>query len=84
MTDDELVYHYTKNFLLEIMAVCWANGQRELHVGAMMRIMGIDDATACKHDEERVVIDEDFAAILQNTSIGAALLPKIPKGTPIH
>ena len=57
---DDKVYHYAKNMLLEIMAVLYVNGRRTMHVGAAMRLMGVDDETASQHDEERIEIEENF------------------------
>lgn len=76
----DLVYLYAKNFMLEIMAVLWMHGQRELHVGAMMRLMGVDEETARRHDHERVPIDDEFGSLIETTQG----LPEIPKNTTWH
>lgn len=81
---DDLVYLYAKNFMMEIMAVLWMHGQRELHVGAMMRLMGIDDETAQQHDNERVTIDEEFGLLLQNHATADTESFKMPKNTTLH
>jgi hypothetical protein len=81
---DDKVYHYAKNMLLEIMAVLYVNGRRTMHVGAAMRLMGVDDETASQHDEERIEIEENFGEIAAQLNIAERLAPQIPKGAIIH
>jgi hypothetical protein len=81
---DDKVYHYAKNMLLEIMAVLYVNGRRPMHVGAAMRLMGVDDETASQHDEERIEIEENFGEIAAQLNIAERLAPQIPKGAIIH
>ena len=81
---DDKVYHYAKNMLLEIMAVLNVNGRRTMHVGAAMRLMGVDDETASQHDEERIEIEENFGEIAAQLNIAERLAPQIPKGAIIH
>ena len=81
---DDKVYHYAKNMLLEIMAVLYVNGRRTMHVGAAMRLMGVDDETASRHDEERIEIEENFGEIAAQLNIAERLAPQIPKGAIIH
>jgi len=82
--EDDKVYHYAKNMLLEIMAVLYVNGRRTMHVGAAMRLMGVDDETASKHDSERIEIEENFGEIAAQLNIVERLAPQIPKGAIIH
>jgi hypothetical protein len=70
--------------LLEIMAVLYVNGRRTMHVGAAMRLMGVDDETASQHDEERIEIEENFGEIAAQLNIAERLAPQIPKGAIIH
>ena len=81
---NDKVYHYAKNMLLEIMAVLYVNGRRTMHVGAAMRLMGVDDETASQHDEERIEIEENFGEIAAQLNIAERLAPQIPKGAIIH
>ena len=81
---DDKVYHYAKNMLLEIMAVLYGNGRPTMHVGAAMRLMGVDDETASQHDEERIEIEENFGEIAAQLNIAERLAPQIPKGAIIH
>jgi len=82
--DDERVYQYARNMLLELMAVLYANGRRTMHVGAAMRLMGVDDQTASQHDDERIEIDENFGEVAAQLNIAERLVPHVPKGAIIH
>lgn len=82
--DDERVYQYARNMLLELMAVLYANGRRTMHVGAAMRLMGVDDQTASQHDGERIEIDENFGEVAAQLNIAERLVPHVPKGVIIH
>ena len=83
MQEDE-IFAYSRNLLLQIMAVLYANGQRSVHVGAVMRLMGIDDETASKHDNDRIEIDENFGQLVSELNSSSSLVPQVPKGAIIH
>jgi hypothetical protein len=82
--DDQRVYEYTRTMLLELMAVLYANGRRTMHVGAAMRLMGVDNETASKHDDELIEIDENFGEVAAQLNIAERLVPHVPKGAIIH
>ena len=84
MRESDPLYEQIKTTMLEVMAVLYANGQNELHVGAMMRLIGIDEAVASLHDHERISIDESFADMAGDTDIESLLRAKVPSGTTIH
>jgi hypothetical protein len=70
--------------MLEVMAVLYANGQRQLHVGAMMRLIGVDEERAAMHDDDRIDIDESFAELANDVNIKHLLQSRIPDGATIH
>ena len=84
MQEQDPLYEYIKTTMLEIMAVLYANGQRELHVGAMMRLLGIDEDTALLHDDERINIDESFADMAEDLNIQYLIRNRVPVGATIH
>ena len=45
----------------ELMMVMYQHGLREVHIGGMMRMLGVDNRVASNHDDEVVVLDEKFA-----------------------
>lgn len=76
--DDEI-----KSIMLDVMIVLYTNGIREIHMGAMMRLLGVEDAIAADHDHEIMALDENFATMIaelnKNTEPEA-----IPPGVTIH
>jgi len=84
MQEQDPIYDYVRQVMLEVMAVLWANGQKELHVGAMMRLIGVDEAYAREHDEERVEIDEEFERLARDLNLQHLLQNRVPAGATIH
>ena len=84
MQETDPLYEYIRTTMLEVMAVLYSNGQRQLHVGAMMRLLGIDDGTATLHDEERINIDESFAEMAEELQIQHLFKNRVPAGATIH
>jgi len=84
MQETDPLYEYVRTVMLEVMAVLYANGQRQLHVGAMMRLIGVDEERAAEHDSARIDIDESFAELANDVNIKYLLQSRIPDGATIH
>ena len=84
MQETDPLYEYVRTVMLEVMAVLYANGHRQLHVGAMMRLIGVNEEQAAEHDEERIDIDESFAELASDVNIKYLLQSRIPDGATIH
>jgi hypothetical protein len=84
MDETDPLYQYVRTVMVEIMAVLWANGQTQLHVGAMMRLLGVPEESASKHDEERIEIDENFAQLASELNIKYLIQSRVPAGAIIH
>ena len=64
--------------ILNLMAILYDCGITEIHVGGVMRIMGVSDATAEKHDNERLLLDEEFVKYVEQINT-----PR-PSDQPLH
>jgi hypothetical protein len=84
MQETDPLYEFVRTVMLEVMAVLYANGQRQLHVGAMMRLIGVDEERAAEHDGDRIDIDESFAELANDVNIKHLLQSRIPDGATIH
>jgi len=84
MQETDPLYEFVRTVMLEVMAVLYANGQRQLHVGAMMRLIGVDEERAAMHDDDRIDIDESFAELANDVNIKYLLQSRIPDGATIH
>jgi hypothetical protein len=51
--------------ILNLMVVLYDCGIEEIHVGGVMRILGVSDGMAQKHDNERLVLDEEFVKYVE-------------------
>ena len=70
--------------MMEVMAVLYANGQKTIHVGALMRLLGVPESSAAEHDDERIDIDENFDEIARELNIQHLIGTRIPAGATIH
>lgn len=50
--------------IMEIMMILYRHGIKEIHIGAIMRLVGVDDAHAKDSDDERIILSEDFPEYL--------------------
>ena len=57
-----------RNTILNLMLVLYNSGINEIHVGGVMRVLGIPDDTAQAHDLERLVLDQDFVKYVEQIS----------------
>jgi hypothetical protein len=46
--------------ILNLCVVLHECGITEVHVGGIMRILGVPDSLAQEHDDERVILDDEF------------------------
>ena len=61
MLDEFELEAHVRNLITDIMVVMYEHGIREVNIGGMMRMLGIDHATAAEHDDEVVVLTDEFA-----------------------
>ena len=67
MPDEDAIDYLDKTLMADLMSTLHRHGIKEVHVGAMMRLMGVDDAVAAEHDNERVELSDDFAKYINAT-----------------
>ena len=51
--------------ILNLMLVLYDCGITEIHIGGVMRILGVPDSKAEIHDNERLILDEDFVKYVE-------------------
>ncbi len=82
--ENDPIFQFARSTLLDIMTALYANGIKTMHVGAAMRLLGVDNDTASRHDSETIEIQENFGEIASTLNIAERLSPSIPDGTTIH
>jgi len=64
MNQDDELDEIVRELTMEIMLVLYKHGYQQVHVGGMMRLLGVSDEHAAEHDEERISLNEKFAEYL--------------------
>ena len=82
--ENDPIYNYAKNVMFQIMTVLYMNGRKEAHVGAIMRLLGVDEDHARLHDDERIELDENFARLATALNMNELVSAQVPQGTIIH
>jgi hypothetical protein len=65
MLDNVELDHTVRMAILNLMMVLYECGIKEVHIGGVMRIMGVSNATASVHDNERLILDEEFVKYVE-------------------
>ena len=60
-----------RSTILNLCVVLYDCGIAEIHVGAIMRLLGVPDEVAAEHDLERMVLDDEFVKYVEE-QIGRA------------
>ena len=82
MESEDLLTRYMQDVMLDIIAALYANGIRQVHLGGMMRMLGLPESIAAEYDEDRMEITSEFADIIEHKS--KTSVPAVPTGTTIH
>ena len=82
MLDDDQSQERIKDIMLDVMAVLYENNIRHIHMGAMMRLLGVPGKKASEHDDEIIELDEKFGTLI--SELNKTVPQKIPPGTTFH
>jgi hypothetical protein len=66
MLDDPELEAEVRVLMYELMMVLYRHGITEIHVGGMMRLLGVAEASASAHDDEMVILDARFAKYVES------------------
>lgn len=61
MLDDIEIEAEVRLLIYDLMMVMYQHGYREVHVGGIMRMLGVANEAALAHDDEMVILDDKFA-----------------------
>ena len=63
---DDLDIDTTIRFAIYNLMLClYDYGLEEIHMGGLMRLLGVEDQVAQKYDDEIVLLDDEFARYVQ-------------------
>ena len=58
--DQDEIEQEAKLLIMEIMMVLYKYNIKEVHMGALMRLIGVSDEKAQESDQDRMMLDESF------------------------
>lgn len=61
MLDDLEIESTIKFAIYNLMLCLYEYGLDEIHLGGLMRLLGVPNSTAEKYDDDIVVLDDEFA-----------------------
>ena len=71
-----------QDFILDVCEVMYRRGYESAPVGAIMRLVGVPESTAQKHDHEHFALDESFEKLIQTR---CHVVPdRVPQGVTLH
>ena len=79
---DEYLHERIQTVMLEVMGVLYGNNITLVHMGAMMRLLGVPDTKAAQHDNEMLELDEKFGAML--VELNKSQPKQVPEDATIH
>lgn len=65
MLDDLKLEETLRLSILNLMLVLYDCGIKEIHLGGLMRILGVSNEAAAAYDDQLVEVDEDFAKYVE-------------------
>ena len=65
MSLEEDLKQEVQTIIMEIMMVLHKHGIKEVHMGAILRLMGVDEEKARLEDNERIYLDEKFTKYIE-------------------
>jgi hypothetical protein len=82
MESEDLLTKLMRDVMLDIIAALYANGIRQVHMGGMMRLVGVPDSVASEYDQEHMMITDEFVHLIERT--GKTKTQTRPEGATIH
>lgn len=82
MLDDSQLEKHIRDLLMDICEVMYNHGYEMVHVGAMMRLIGVDNPIAADHDSEYFVFDQEFEDTIKTRKNPP--LESAPDGVTLH
>ena len=65
MLEDPELEQEVRVLMYELMLLLYQHGITEVHVGGMMRLMGVANDRSAEHDDEMVILDDKFAKYVE-------------------
>jgi hypothetical protein len=70
--------------MINVMAVLYDIGIRQVHTGAIMRLLGVTNDVAAEYDDSYIELDERFPVIHSQVNNDTDHISTPPPGTTFH
>jgi hypothetical protein len=67
-----------QDFILDVCEVMYRRGYDSAPIGAIMRLVGVPESAAQKHDNEHFMLDKNFEQMIQSRK------QPVPTGVTLH
>lgn len=81
MLDENTQEEIIRLATMHLMLVLYREGITKIHMGGLMRVLGVPNDTAAEHDNEEVIIDDEFAKYVEQLT---ALARSQPANQSLH
>ena len=71
-----------QDFILDVCEVMYRRGYDSAPIGAIMRLVGVPESAAQKHDNEHFMLDENFERMIQDRH--SVVSAPAPRGVTVH
>lgn len=87
--EDILSREDIQEIVLAVCGVLFDFGIKEIHIGGLMRVVGVEEEKAQQHDNERMILDQEFedtySAYVESLDAQEHTVDiKRPPGTTLH
>jgi hypothetical protein len=73
-----------QDLIIDLCEILYKRGYRTVHIGAIMRLIGVEEARAAEHDNEIFSLDNDFELLLQAKQEEQNIPRTPPPGATLH
>jgi hypothetical protein len=85
MKDENDLEEAVHDLIVDVCEVLYEHGYRTVPIGAIMRLIGVDNKAAASHDQELFKLDDEFEQLIKKKEpkISTADI-KVPRGATLH
>ena len=73
-----------QDLIIDLCEILYKRGYRAVPIGAIMRLIGVNESRAAEHDNELFTLDNDFELLLQAKQEEQNVPNAPPPGVPLH
>jgi len=82
MLDNYQLEQSVRDLIIDICEILYHRGYNTVPIGAVMRLIGVSNESACKHDNEYFALDDEFTAEIKARKHTTP--EKAPSGATLH